>query len=631
MTSISGDDFISEPRARTATEAIADIRTTLRQLLGSSGFDVLPSSTNSSANQSSNSKEATLHPLSSVCLPQAHRSLKSSVDILRGAINGRESWDDDSSQRFSRIKLDTIGKARAVKLSTSALLECRRLAFTQDPFATCVMLAIHRLRAVAEQAGAMTTEESNTNEDGKTDIELTVCRKKFVADFKFTDVRGQDIQVQVKFRLLNADDMEVNDPDIAASFKQLICDEHFDDLKKAFVNLVDMEKLDEETTGASLIDALRCVEDDLLSIQTVESNLGNEEKNRMTFAHGLISRTALGLEIKFMQGYSALLGIEASTTPRNIALDRSSPTPENTVPDGTFPNFQFKASTNSTAVPTQYVLKFNQPVIMSLPVAQSLARIGGASISTKPANRKQSGISPTNTYREIRSSRSDLRGDDAADTPQGWPSLQRLLAPLVFDHSNRHDSESAAKPDDRTYNVKPTVKQLSHWSQESTEFISALALPENHFLEFSHSESEVIPSVIIQRVSFCHPHEVKPILGIVRQQVVFNELFKSCFEQPITVTSSLTPMQSQPIEVVVCDAPAFMQFSLYNQTIEDMLSMGVSINVGGEIMVTLKTSEMRYQGCTDAKATAILRVCRSIPLTIFTIAKMEASYGAPQA
>lgn len=630
MASLSGDDFMSEPRARTAIEAIADIRTTFRQLLGSSGFDVLPPSTNSSTTQLTNSKEATLHPLSSVCLPQSHRSLKSSIEILRGAVNGRESWDDESSQRFSRIKLDTIGKARAVKLSTSALSECRRLALTEDPFATRVMLAIHRLRAVAEQAGAMTTEES-TNEDGKTDIELTVCRKKFVADFKFTDVCGHDIQVQVKFRLLNADDMGVTDPAIATSFKQLICDEDFDALKKAFVNLVDMEKLNEDTTGASLIDSLRCVEDDLLSIQTVESNLENEEEQRMAFGHGLITRTALGLEIKFMQGYSALLGIEASSSPRNIALDRSSPTQENTISDSTFPTFQFKESTNSTTVPTQYVLKFNQPVIMSLPVAQSLARISGASISTKPANRKQSGISSTNNYREIQSSRSDPRGDDAADTPQGWPSLQRMLAPLVFDHSSKHDSESAAKPDDRTYNVKPTIKQLSHWSQESTEFISAVALPENHYLEFSHSGSEVIPSVIIQRVCFCHPREVKPILGIVRQQVVFNELFKSCFEQPITVTSSLTSLQSQPIEVVVCDAPAFMQFSLYNQTIEDMLSMGVSVNVGGEITVTLKTSEMRYQGCSDAKATAILRVCRSIPLTIFTIAKMEASYGAPQA
>lgn len=624
----------------TAADAIADVRSALHSLVGPSGLSILPSpsASRSPSPSSRNHKEASLHPLSRVPLAAARRQLSTALDALKGAASARESWvHPEKAERLLHVKRDTVVKTRAIRASKAALVECRRLAATGDPFATPVALAIHRLRAVAVAANAITTEESSetpilpTNGQPATtrkDRVLTVCGTKFLADFHFFDLAAETTNVKVKFRHLTANDSEIGDDDIDASFAQLIQRQDFDTLKKAFEKLIAQEKLSADVSQhISLIDALRCFEDDLIAAHQAEAaasqldkKLPGEDTSRL--GHGIIKRSALGLNIVFMKGHSALLGVEDAIPPREISVSRSHPT----LRQDTGP-FEF-AEAKMFSVGAQYVLTFQKPILVCLSVAQNLERVAGAPNHVAAESAMSNALKSSTGDRDVFGQRSDSRSEDDTGKKVCWPSLQKLLAPVVFGGQDGSDGEgngNVGKEGTTVTPAKEVVKKRVHWSQHSTEFIAAAALTDNYYVEFSHSGSDTIPGLAVHRVPLCHPKNVLPIFGLIRQQLVFNELFQSCFGSPVYTNPTLKPFQPQPVEVVLSDAPSFLQFSMYDNSMDDILSMAVTVEVGGDISVTLTASSDQPHVCSDAKATAILRVSRSIPLTILTIVKLGTS------
>lgn len=461
---------------------------------------------------------------------------------------------------------------------------------------------------MADATGAITDE--SVEPDGVTKKRLlTVCGTKFIADFHFTDVGGDDVDVKVNFRYLMTDDAEVGDSQVDASFAHYIKRNDFEKLKAAFEKLIKQEKLDSLVNDVSLTDALRFFEEDLLAAHMAELKGGLDEDTCMRIGHGVIKRSALGLCLKFMKGQTAILGIEDAAPARKIAVGRAHPSLLPELQTDGIPVFEFgdckMATTNA-----QYVLTFRKPVYVCLSVAQSLERVGFES-ELETAQMRTTG--------EDRVEQSTDEGDEGLRQKYCWPSLQKLLAPQVF-----------ATPDTGETNgdvaaAKEVVKKREHWSQQSAEYIAAVGLPDDHYVQFNHSGSDMIPGIALHRVPLCHPRNVKPVFALVRQQIVFNMLFESCFAEPVYVGPGLTPIQPQPVEVVLSDAPSFMQFNMFETSLNDILSIAVTIELGGEINVALKTTSDQQHICSDRKATAVLRACRSVPLTLFTIVKLGAS------
>lgn len=582
----------------TAADAISTIRTTLSHLVSPAGLHVVPPS------------DAHLHSLSPLSLPTARRTLSAALDTLLGSARAHETWDSNApaTERLRRVKADTIAKRRAIQASKTALAECKRLANTQDPFATPVALAVQRLRAVADTTGAITDESIELDGTKKKRL-LTVCGTKFIADFHFTDVSAEELNVKVSFRYLTADHAEIGDPQVDASFVDYIKRNDFDTLKAAFEKLIKQEKLDALVKDVSLIDALRSLEEDLLSAHMAELKGGLDEDTCMRIGHGIVKRSALGLCLKFMRGHTAILGIEDAIPTRKIAVERAHPSLSSAMQSGGIPVFEFGDCTMAS-VKAQYVLTFRKAVNVCLSVAQSLERVGiGGESETAEVRTTDDDDAEQNTEKNGEGSR----------RKHYWPSLQKLLAPQVF------GTPEAGEANGDVAAAKEVVKKREHWSQQSAEFIAAVQLPNDQYVQFNHSGNDMIPGVSIHRVPLCHPKNVKPIFALVRQQIVFNILFESCFAKPMYVGAGSTPIQPQPVEVVVYDAPSFMQFNLFETSLNDILGVAVSIELGGEIHVTLKTTSDQQHICSDRKATAILRACRSVPLTLLTIVKLGTS------
>lgn len=565
MTS-SGSDF------RTASDALRDLHETLKGLVSSKGLSILRS------DEPVAPREAGLHPLSKVPFAQTRRKLNEALDSLKNAAQARETWEDDKTEKLLRVKHDTVARSRAVRASKAALKECRRMALTADPFATRAALALQRLRAVAEETGATidkTMEGSN--------VILLVCGKKFIADFIFSSIEGNDIKVKVKFRYLTENDMEKPDEAVSKSFAELVEQEEFGSLKIAFRRLMDLEKLSASIQGVSLIESLRAFEEDLLAAQELEKKEGVTEAQRTSYGHGVISRTALGLRIRFTESQSAILSVEDAIPPVTISVGRSQLLMKN-MSDGPVPQMQF-SDMQTASVSACYVLHFEKPIVVCLSVAQGLQRVGGSEKAVRPAVVKASGAGRELFNREIE------------ERKPGWGSVQKLLGGKIFDQS---------------------TKSKRHWSLAASEFSAAVNVGDG-YIEFLHSGNDMMNGVTVSRVPICNPMNVKPVLAVMKQQLVFNELFTSCFREEEISGDAL---MKQPVEVVLQDSPGFMLLSLFDDAIGDIVSMAVEIKLGGDMTVTLKTSDGQAHACSDAKATKLLATCRNVPLTIATIVKM---------
>lgn len=617
--------MISDEESSTAGDALQRLQDSLKDLVGPLGLSIIPSSDilNSSVMPF---PESHLHPLSNICLARTRRKISSALEVLKNSALAPQSWEEDQPSRILRVKRDVVIRTRAVRESKAALADCRRLAITADPFASRAALAVQRLRAVAEETGATIMEEGNTV-DGN-DVILTVCGTKFLADFNFFDVSGSVVQVKVKFRYITANVEEVGDAAVDASFAEYLQKEDFDALRKAFTSLIQLDKLDAAVPGVSLIDALRCFEDDLLDAQSMERKANLLDHERISRGHGVINRTAQGLKIDFIKGHSAILGLEDAIPSREISIGRSQLISRAShAINPAMPLFEL-TNTKTATVDAQYVLRFHEPISMCLTVAQNLERMQnreGAKKPARPTLMKASGYG-----KGVFTSRGDMRNEDSVAGEHSWPSLQELLAPRLF-LGQKTGSDFHMSQDGQALE-RSIGKENVHWSQDATEYIAAAALPNNQYVQFSHSGSDVVSGLSVHRVPLCHPGDVMPILALVRQQIVFNDLFTSCFGSPIRVASDMISAVRQPVEVVLCDSPSFMQFSLFDDSMDDIVNMAVDIGLSGELSVTLKTSSGRHPSCSDAKVTAILRVCRSIPLTILTLVKMNsASAGRPTA
>lgn len=613
----------------TAGEALLQLQSTLRNLAGPSGLGIVPDSPEPKQQKTGTSaatRDYDIHKLSAISLSRTRRDVALALDSLKSSTAARESWQQAFAERLIRVRSDTELKLRTTKASKAALTLCRRIALTEDPFATKSVQAVHHLHAIADEAGATTWRDDQTNPAGHPRCELNVSGTRFIADFLFPDLTASSVNVEVSFRFLTDANVERPDDAIGQSFASLLRDQCFDDLRSAFESLMGLEKLSTMIRADSLCDALRAFEDDLLNVQECERKSNMSDDDRMCHGHGQVERTACGLRVTFAPSHHITVGLEYAMRARNISMAQCPLVPRQAVVASStppFPIFEFGDCRMAT-LPAQYVLTLNKRIFVSLSVAQALDRVASGDDGVKAALRVGSarGASACDLYvgRESRSEHGERRGY--------WPSLQCLLAPQVFssDNSEKGDGQSQPRGQDGNAadnagdeeNGKLAIEQ-SHWSQQASEYVALAALPGDQYVQFSHSGCDMVAALALHRVPVCHPKHVGPVLAVLRQQVTFNKLFRSCFGSPIPMTTSLRPLLRQAVEVVVCDSPSFLQFSFFDAVVNDILSMGVSVDVGGDVNVVLKATSGQPHMCSDCKATLCLRRCLDIPLTIRAI------------
>lgn len=611
---------------KTAGEAINELYATLRHLTGPTGLHIIPDPATTSPTSTA-LRESNVHRLSTISIAQTRRTLSQALDTLKASASARESWPDVSVERILRVKADAVARHRATKTSNTALTLCRRLALTADPFASRCVQAAHRVQAIADDANAATFRD-DAETAGNPSCEVSVSGARFIADFSFPDLTASHVAVDVNFRFLITDDnVERPEPSVGRSFADLMHRERFNDLRLALDRLVALETLDDQIPSVSLCDALRAVEDDLLAAAELEAKVVTTDPARpFRTGHGRVDRTALGLRLTFMPRNSALLGVEPARGSREISVARAGAFARHDPPAE--PGVQF-GEVKTMSVPAQYVLWLRRPVLVSLRVAQMLERIGGRDeVPGRTGNRSMTlGSSRGMSSRDVMSTRDGK--SDGAERKGPWPSLQRLLATVVFGGDAVAEEESSSIPSAPTktngevLQDRGLVKERSHWSQQATEYIAAVGLPGDQYVEFSHSGVDMIAGLSVRRIPICHARDVQIVLGLLRQQSMFNELFVSCFGNPLRVEPSMTALFKQAVEVVVSDSPTLMQLSMYDGGMDDILSVAVSVLLGGEVEVKLQLSSGRRHVCSDAKATALLKVSRSIPLTVRGIIELS--------
>lgn len=678
----------------TAAAALTEIRSALAALAAPDALQLSsrdPADPNDAASEAERTSlsAARLHSLSAVPVTTARRRIRRALDTLRAAAAARDAWDADISDRLVRVKRDTASRQKLLTRAKGALDECKRLAVTEDPFASPGIVVIQKLKAAAEAAGATTVEETPdtsavpVTDDPSAPVSggplLTVCGSKFLADFQFGPVSSVTTHVDVRFRHLAADSREIGDSDVDAHFASLVRGLDFVALRVAFQRLVNQEKLDELLRPQiALKDALRFFEDDLFAIQAAESAAGDSDDDRMAQGHGLMQRSAHGLRIQFMPGRFAVLGVEDAVPPRDILAASSMPTvlQADSRQSGAPLSFMYPG-TKLVCVGAQYVLTFEEPIVTTLSVALDLERIvtfvdtgnddatrGSLSIQDAKVRAPITGAGG----RDGGSAASNIDGSlgGARMGSKSFPSIQALLAPRVFANrrSSRHNPsanvtgplsglagvgvgsvkvpavgslpegsvKSAAAPSTAAGDVQVNDSggsesknpPESYYSEHTDEYIAPAALQNNQYMTFSHSGTDLIPGLEVRRVPLCHPREVHSVFAIIRQQLVFNELLVSCFGDPDSVSSSSSPLITQLVEVVTCDSPGFMHFCMYDAISDDVIGLAVSISLGGAVSAKLKPFNGGLHSCSDAKATALLRASRSVPLTVLAIHKIAA-------
>ncbi len=118
------------------------------------------------------------------------------------------------------------------------------------------------------------------------------------------------------------------------------------------------------------------------------------------------------------------------------------------------------------------------------------------------------------------------------------------------------------------------------------------------------------------------------VFSILRQQLAFNELFVSCFGAAGGITGDSTPLVDELVEVVLCDAPEFMHFSIYDARVDGVVGLAISVGKDGTFAAKISGPNGRPHACSDEKGTEILMQTRSVPRTIQAITKIAVESGS---
>lgn len=625
-----------------------------------------------------------LHPLACPPTGQSRRKMLDALTSLRTSLQLREQWERRTESRdvLLHVLRDMDKQRKNLTTAQKTLKQCLELARTQDPFATPSATTVARIIASATRAGAVTHEEGP--DAGKGSL-VSVCGTTFLADFQ---MHPDSAVADVKFRDLDANGTPgPGDPNVDEDFARLVAEADFGQLEKAFRALTSIEALDAVLgTNVQLRRGLAAFENDLLAMQTAEVSAGCSPEARKMHGHGLVKRCAHGLRIEYADAHSVTLSAEDAPEPRRLILGSASPVavppPVSSVGPPLPPAFAF-APPPSLLTPAHYVLVLDQPLAITLKVAQELELIAApaaglkrpaASLSSRSSQKPKrvreedpfAGPFPSGNVRSSSAAPALAAAAAVARALPGhvdsFPSIQMLLAPKAFANEFAQAQDAAGATDNApevgTCGAGPEVpappqssasglggsdgpganltaqarKSASGrvLSRELNEYVACVALPGNQHVTLAHSVSNLVAGVTVTRIPIVEPSDVVKVFASLRQQLAFNELFVSCFGKPGGVGPASTPLVAELVEVVLDNAPEFMHFAIFDARADGVVELGISVAKDGTFAAKITAPNGKAHPCSNKKATEILMQSRSVPVTIQSITQIaiEAGPGA---
>jgi Mediator of RNA polymerase II transcription subunit 1 len=489
---------------------------------------------------------------------------------------------------------------------------------------------LHRVKAAAEAAGAQAVEglpEDACGPGGEgfahVDVSklgppgplLTVCASAFLADFQFYEA-----DLTVHFRHLSGS-VELHDKDVDVHFAALVRTEDYASLLLAFANLVALEELDAHVRPSlpSLKSALRAFEDDLLVMHASEcaSFPGTDNTLVRDSGHGLMRRSAHGLRISFSATARAVISVEHAHPARWITVGSVGPVPAVTAQFPTVLPLSFIYTLNPPQVATvaaQYVLLLERPIVASTAFATNLFRLTRTSeaifASPQPSAEPET---PVQACPAVLGSLTDPTTTTGKSTGGTVHTMEGLLVPEVFGPEQQRHGQQA-----RCDSAKSKFYESNALSG-GTEIVTRAAVLADKHLRFSFSRVDCSSGVQIHRVPLAHPQDLARVLKLLRQHLVFNALFTSCFGGAASVPQTSKAELDQPVEVVVCDAPGFIHFAVYDPAEDTVLGVAVNIGLNGCIDARIRGPCGTTHNCSNAKASALFAATLSAPLALHAI------------
>lgn len=552
------------------------------------------------------------HALGAASPGHARAALSRAVAGLRAAAAAAAA---PGGERVAAVQADAARRREHVRAVGDVLKECRDCAQRADAFAPPWSVVMHRVKGAAEMAGAQAVEGTAEDASGRPEYAppvpegkpgplLTVCGASFLVDFQFY---GSDVCVYFK-HLAGGGSEEVGDAEVDRDFVELVRGERFGELQRAFEVLMRQEELEKALQGGGgarfqLKDALRAFEEDVLAMQKAERGVvpGLTEDDYRDRGVGTVKQSAQGLRVAFADGWYATVGVEHASPPRLIASASCGPVTAvagTSSAGGGAPDlpatFSF-ANAPSLSVGAQYVLTLSEPLIASASFAAELLRASNGDMSdaeAPPAADAQAGSAKAGGQ-HVGDSSDSVNHGGASGEKGGRPSMEALLSPGVLGSST------------------PDAVTSSHREMDllsgGDEIITSAALPGDSFFKFSYNRNDCVPGVHIHRVPLSHPRDLPRVLRLLRQQIIFNALFSSCFSTSDAVTPGARAVIDQPIEVVTCDAPGFIHFGMFDAALDSVLGVGVTIAANGELSVKIRCGKGKNHACSPAKAAALFK------------------------
>mmetsp|Transcript_2617 Transcript_2617/g.4674 ORF Transcript_2617/g.4674 Transcript_2617/m.4674 type:complete len:587 (-) Transcript_2617:1279-3039(-) len=523
-----------------------------------------------------------LHPLSQVCLAEAKRQFRDAAVMLTSGI---EVWDSlNGAQELIRAREDVLRKKKRLEDSRGALDACMAMASQRDPLSSDLDRMMQRLRVTARSAGAECFEEKQL--DGN--VLLAIYGRTFIVDFHYPmDGRKEPRAV---FRYVQEGGAETHDTAVNAHCLDLIREGQVDVLGKEIEAMMAMEKLDARLPQGTLL-ALRGFEDNLVKLRQIEACIPSHGPlDRFLKGHGFVTRTLGGLELQYFldapsqlglskgliplssissidmdhslpskcNPYRAIIGIEEAYTVKPVMTGFLHPSVVSEDASGPLPvRFEFHRPTTLN-LPMDYVMKLCPALHVSRAIAYQLR---SKSVREQPLMSNRNGVKTT--------------------------SMQALLAPDVF----------------KNVDVK-----------RSEFFSKTLMSKGNSVFRFTHGSDDLVEGMTVHRVPVTHPRDVHQVLQLLRQQIVFNDIFSSCFVSKNPDDELLDTVEPIPVEVVVCSPPEFISVCVLEPSSGEDWNLAVLIQLNGMVGCRVHWAGGSNRAIVpDITASRLMQSSRNIP------------------
>lgn len=177
---------------------------------------------------------------------------------------------------------------------------------------------------------------------------------------------------------------------------------------------------------------------------------------------------------------------------------------------------------------------------------------------------------------------------------------------------------------------------------------SAGARFEHHGVSYVYSGQEE-RGTVVHHIPFTHLKQLLPLLQHLRQQLVFNELFTSCFsdQRSANAAGKGVPAAHGPeavpqgddamdytfdggeapmVEVASAgDSPYALSVTLLDPVTQNLICLQLSVELGGTIRAILHSSLLEKQPFSSSYVAELLNKSHSIPLTIKHL--LQGKYG----